>query len=110
MIEYTHVRHINLETADTGAIYSGGRDWISPRGSVIRYNFFHDSIGFGQEDGKYRSPHYSWGIYLDDNSSEVHVIGNIVARAFRGPIHFHCARDNTVKTTSSSTATCSNSK
>jgi hypothetical protein len=97
VIEYNHVRHINLETADTGAIYSGGRDWISPRGSVIRYNFFHDSIGFGQEDGKYRSPHYSWGIYLDDNSSEVHVIGNIVARAFRGPIHFHCARDNTVE-------------
>ena len=97
VIEYNHVRHINLETADTGAIYSGGRDWLSPRGSVIRYNFFHDSIGFGQEEGKYRSPHYSWGIYLDDNSAEVHVEGNIVARAFRGPIHFHCARDNTVE-------------
>jgi len=97
IIEYNHVRHVNLETADTGAIYSGGRDWLTPRGSVIRYNFFHDSLGFGMENGKWTSPHYSWGIYLDDNSAEVHVLGNIVARAYRGPIHFHCARDNLVE-------------
>lgn len=97
VIEFNHVRHVNLETADTGVTYSGGRDWLTPRGSVIRYNFFHDSIGLSQEGGKLTSPHYAWGIYLDDNSAEVHVFGNIVARAIRGPIHFHCARDNTVE-------------
>ena len=97
VIEYNHVRHVDLETADTGAIYSGGRDWLSPRGSVIRYNYFHDVYGFGRENGHWVSPHYAWGIYLDDNSAEVHVYGNIVARALRGLIHFHCARDNLVE-------------
>ena len=38
VIEYNHIRHMNLETEDTGAVYTGGRDWISSRGTVIRYN------------------------------------------------------------------------
>lgn len=97
LIEYNHGRHLTLETADTGAVYSGGRDWLSPRGTVIRYNYFHDMVGYGMEDGRWVSPHYAWGIYLDDNSAEVQVYGNIVARAIRGLIHFHCARDNTVE-------------
>lgn len=97
VIEFNHIRHVNLETADTGVTYSGGRDWVSPRGTVIRYNYFHDSLGFGQQDGRWTSPHYAWGIYLDDNSAEVHVYGNIVVRAIRGLIHFHCARDNLVE-------------
>ncbi len=97
VIEYNHARHLTLETADTGAIYSGGRDWLSPRGTVIRYNFFHDMYGYGREDGHWVSPHYAWGIYLDDNSAEVRVEGNIVARAIRGLLHFHCARDCTIE-------------
>lgn len=100
IIEYNHMRHLDLETADTGATYSGGRDWISPRGTVIRYNYIHDVFGFGKEhdsNGAWISPHYCWGIYLDDNSAEVTVYGNIVVRALRGLLHFHCARDNTVE-------------
>ncbi len=97
IIEYNHIRHINLETADTGAVYTGGRDWISSRGTVIRYNYFHDSLGYGFENGKWESPHYSWGIYLDDNAGGVDVIGNIVARARRGPLHLHNGRDNLVE-------------
>ena len=96
-IEFNHGRHLDLETADTGAVYAGGRDWLTPRGTVIAYNFFHDMYGFGWEKGRWVSPHYAWGIYLDDNAAEVTVYGNIVARAIRGPIHFHCARDNTVE-------------
>ncbi len=100
LIEWNHFRHVNLETADTGATYSGGRDWLSPRGSVIRYNYIHDVFGFGKEhghSGPWITPHYCWGIYLDDNSAEVHVYGNIVVRALRGLLHFHCARDNTIE-------------
>jgi hypothetical protein len=97
LIELNHVRHVDLETADTGATYSGGRDWLSPRGTVIRYNYIHDVFGFGKEDGRWTTPHYCWGIYLDDNSAEVHVYGNIVVRALRGLLHFHCARDNLVE-------------
>jgi hypothetical protein len=72
VIEYNHVRHMNLETEDTGAVYTGGRDWISSRGTVIRYNFFHDMLGYGQEKGKWVSPHFAWGVYLDDNTGGVH--------------------------------------
>ena len=97
VIEYNHMRHVNLETEDTGVVYTGGRDWISSRGTAIRYNYMHDSIGFGQENGKWMSPHFSWGVYLDDNTGGVDVIGNIVVRAYRGLIHLHNGRDNLIE-------------
>jgi hypothetical protein len=96
VIEYNHIRHMNLETSDTGAVYTGGRDWISSRGTVIRYNYFHDMLGYGQEKGKWVSPYYAWGVYLDDNAGGVDVVGNIVARCSRAPIHLHNARDTLV--------------
>ncbi len=97
VIEYNHIRHVNLETADTGAIYTGGRDWLGARGTVIRYNYFHDILGYGQEHGRWVSPHYAWGIYLDDNTGGVDVIGNIVTRCLRGLIHLHNGRDNHIE-------------
>jgi hypothetical protein len=97
VIEYNHMHHVNLETEDTGVVYTGGRDWISSRGTVIRYNYMHDSIGFGQENGKWVSPHFSWGVYLDDNTGGVDVIGNIVVRAYRGLLHLHNGRDNLIE-------------
>jgi hypothetical protein len=97
VIDYNHIRHVNLETADTGAIYTGGRDWLGSRGTVVRYNWFHDILGYGQENGRWVSPHYCWGIYLDDNTGGVDVIGNVVARCVRGPIHLHNGRDNLVE-------------
>ncbi len=96
-IEYNHIRHVNLETSDTGAVYTGGRDWISSRGTKIRYNFFHDSLGYGRENDRWVSPHFAWGVYLDDNTGGVDVVGNIVARCIRGPIHLHNGRDNLVE-------------
>jgi len=92
ILEYNHLRHVALETEDVGATYCGGRDWISPRGSVIRYNYIHDVLGYGW-NGKWTSPYFAWGIYLDDNSGGVDVIGNIVARCGRSLIHGHSARD-----------------
>ncbi len=96
-IEYNRVRHLCLETADTGAFYTGGRDWISSRGSIIRHNFISDVIGFGQEDGNYVSPHFAWGVYHDDNTGAVDVYGNIVARCVRALIHLHNGRDNHIE-------------
>lgn len=97
-IEYNHVRHVTLETSDTGAIYTCGRDWVASRGTRIAYNYFHDILGYGQDDaGRWISPHFAWGIYLDDNTCGVDVIGNIVARAVRGLIHLHNGRDTIVE-------------
>ncbi len=94
LLEYNHIRHVNLETEDTGAIYTGGRDWISSRGTVVRYNYFHDILGYGQMNGRWVSPHFAWGVYLDDNAGGVDVIGNIIARCPRAAIHLHNGRDN----------------
>ena len=93
------------ETEDTGAIYTGGRDWISSRGSRIRYNYFHDILGYGRSNGRWVSPYFACGVYLDDNAGGVDVIGNIVARAVRGLLMpAQLAATAASKTTSSSTA------
>ncbi|MFO0925513.1 MAG: right-handed parallel beta-helix repeat-containing protein [Gemmataceae bacterium] len=97
LIEGNHIRHVNLETEDTGAVYTGGRDWISSRGTVIRHNYFHDILGFGQHDGKWTFPYFAWGVYLDDNAGGVDVIGNIVARCSRAGLHLHNGRDNHIE-------------
>ena len=39
----------------------------------------------------------TWGVYLDDNTGGVDVIGNIVARTYRGLLHLHNGRDNHVE-------------
>ncbi len=98
VIEYNHIRHVNLETEDTGAVYTGGRDWISARGTKVRYNYFHDILGYGKDaSGRWESPHFAWGVYLDDNSGGVDVIGNVVARCPRASIHLHNGRDNLIE-------------
>ena len=96
-IGWNHIYSVCLETEDTGAIYSGGRDWITPRGTTIHSNFIHDIPGFGMHEGKVLSPHFAWGIYLDDNSGGVDVMGNIVMRCGRGGMHGHGARDCVVQ-------------
>ena len=97
VIEYNHIRHMNLETEDTGAVYTAGPDWISSRGSVIRYNYFHDMAGFGCKDGHWTSPTFAWGIYLDNNAGGVDVIGNIVARCSQAGLDLHNGRDNWIE-------------
>jgi parallel beta-helix repeat protein len=98
LIESNHIRHMNLETEDTGAVYTGGRDWISSRGTVIRGNLFHDMLGFGKDEkGRWVSPHFAWGVYLDDNTGGVDVVDNIVYRCSRAGLHLHNARDNRIE-------------
>jgi len=96
VFEFNEIRHVDLETADCGAIYSWQVDW-SKRGTEIRYNYLHDIIGFGQENGKWTSPHFNWGVYLDDGTCGTHVHGNIVARTILGGAHVHGGRDNVIE-------------
>lgn len=56
IVEYNHLHHLVMETQDGGAIYTGGRDWISSRGSKWRYNLIHDIVGVGQEAGRFEAP------------------------------------------------------
>ena len=97
-IEYNHIHHVNLETQDSGIVYTGGRDWLGGRGCMVRYNYLHDSGGYGQDaGGKWEFPHNSVGIYLDDDAAGVDVIGNIVARCPKNLINLHNARDNRIE-------------
>lgn len=96
-ISFNHIHDVSLETEDTGAIYSGGRDWITPRGTVISFNYIHDIPGFSMHEGKPVTPNFAWGIYLDDNSGGADVIGNIITRCGRAGMHGHGARDCVVQ-------------
>ena len=51
IIEYNHVHHVNQETQDSGVIYSCARDWTK-RGNIVRYNYVHDSGGYGRNSEK----------------------------------------------------------
>ena len=92
-VEYNHLHHLCLETQDGGAIYTGGRDWISSRGSVWRHNLIHDIVGCGQEAGGLKHPWFTFGLYPDDNSGGLDIIGNVVYRVAHTPIHLHNSRD-----------------
>ncbi|KRC59210.1 hypothetical protein ASE14_15695 [Agromyces sp. Root81] len=77
MIEYNEVHDVVQDSADSGAIYSV-RDW-SWTGTVIRYNYLHDIGGAGAPGNDQD------GIYLDDLTSGITVVGNVlvnVPRAF----------------------------
>lgn len=92
-VEYNHMHHLLQETQDGGAIYTGGRDWISSRGSKWQYNRIHDIIGCGQESDGLHHPWFSFGLYPDDNTGGVDIIGNLVYRCEWTPIHMHSSRD-----------------
>jgi len=98
VIEFNHVHHVNQETQDSGVIYSCARDWTK-RGNIIRYNYVHDSGGYGRNNTTelWRTPFNTFGIYLDDFSSGTEVYGNIVVDTCRGGIFVHGGRDNIIK-------------
>lgn len=95
VVEYNHIRHVNLETEDTGGYYTGAGWHV--RGLVVRYNYLHDILGYGRTGDRWTSPHFAWGIYLDDDLSGAHVYGNIVARTTLGGSHIHAGRDNVLE-------------
>jgi len=94
VIEWNRLERTNLETNDTGAIETLGRD-REDSGNIIRYNLMLDSVGLKTtEAGEFLSPYYTRGTYLDDYSSGTTCVGNIVARTYRGAIHVHLGRNN----------------
>lgn len=97
IIEFNEIVDSNLETSDTGAIETLGRDkQIS--NNIIRYNLIRNVVGMGTtKDGKIISPHYTWGIYLDDYSSGIKIYGNIVEGTVMGAINIHGGKNNLVE-------------
>jgi hypothetical protein len=92
--EFNDIRRCNLETNDSGAIESLGYE-RRDGGNVIRHNLILDSVGMATTPGgKILTPHFTWGIYLDDYSSGATVYGNIVARTVVGGGCIHGGQNN----------------
>lgn len=95
--EFNEIRRTNLESDDTGAIETLGRDQADS-GNIIRYNRILDSIGMiSTAEGKILTPHYCWGIYLDDYSSGTTIFGNIIARTVVGSVCINGGKNNTIE-------------
>jgi hypothetical protein len=76
LIEMNEIHSVCFETNDAGAIYAG-RNW-TVRGTVIRYNYFHDISGF-QNRG-------CMGVYFDDQLSGNEIFGNLFYNVTRAAL------------------------
>jgi hypothetical protein len=56
-------------------------------------NRIHDIIGCGQSSEGLKIQGFTFGLYPDDNTGGVDIIGNLVYRVAHTPIHLHNARD-----------------
>ncbi|MBI5095414.1 MAG: right-handed parallel beta-helix repeat-containing protein [Candidatus Hydrogenedentes bacterium] len=87
IIEYNDIHHTGMETDDCGAFYMGRNP--SERGTIIRYNFWHD-IGSALSHG-------SCAIYFDDGAGGQTVFGNVFYKAAGGSfgaVFNHGGHDN----------------
>ncbi|MDW8122406.1 MAG: right-handed parallel beta-helix repeat-containing protein [Armatimonadota bacterium] len=97
VVEFNELIDTNLETNDTGAIETLGRDQ-QDSGNVIRWNFIRNVVGLGTTyDGSFLSPYFTWGIYLDDYSSGTLVYGNVVIGTVLGAVCIHGGRNNVIE-------------
>ncbi len=97
IVEYNAIIDTNLETNDTGAIETLGRD-RKDSGNIIRYNLIRNVVGLKcSPEGEIMSPHFTWGIYLDDYSSGTDVIGNMVDGTVIGGFCIHGGKNNRIE-------------
>jgi len=107
IVEYNEIRSTCLEADDLGAINSwmdtlnvlGG--YVSKdaerAGHIIRYNFIADTRGCNvDEKGNISKGTLTWGIYLDDFTSNCFVYGNIIVRSDVG-INVHSGKNNIIE-------------
>ena len=99
IIEYNHIRHTCTESEDTGAIGGGAIDWLGWLGTVIRYNYIHDTLGYGYDTqtDKWVSPYFTAALYPDWAASGLTIVGNVLVRAPRACLFMHSGRDNVIE-------------
>ena len=85
VIECNDLYDLAHESGDVGGINTGAD--YSDMGTVIRYNYIHDTHGYGE--GGFRA------IYLDLPGSNTTIYGNILANVDIG-VFFNSGRDNVV--------------
>lgn len=97
VVEGNHIHHVNLEQSDTGPIGLCTRD-LTERGCIVRHNYLHDVGGYNMlKPGEWAFPSFCWGVYLDDWTSGVQVIGNVIVGGPSGAVHVHSGLDNVIE-------------
>ena len=98
VIARNELHHLGTETGDFGAINCCMRDHTM-RGTRIHGNFIHDMLGYGRrwDRPEFESPHYAFGIYLDDYSDGIEITGNRVVGTTCAGIFIHDGSDNVVE-------------
>lgn len=97
IVEYNDIEDTNLETNDTGAIETLGRDFLDS-GNKIRYNLIRNVVGLKvTTDGVIHTPYFTWGIYLDDFSSGTTIEGNVVDGTVVGAVCIHNGKNNVIQ-------------
>ena len=97
--EYNIIRRVALITCDTGAIHTWMEDQADPErdGNVFRYNLILGSQGFRiNADGSREAFVNSFGIYIDNCSSNCLLYGNIIANTSVG-ICIHAGKNNIIE-------------
>lgn len=89
VVEYNEIYRVCLESADSGAIYSGYDPTF--RGNVIRFNYLHDL----HEGGTAHNFTGVQSVYGDAACSGLNIYGNIFANVDHG-VFINGGRDNTV--------------
>lgn len=101
VVEYNEIHHVTLEISDTGAINS----WMDfeksdeRAGHIIRFNLISDVPGcHTTKEGQIITPDGTAnGIYLDNDSSNSLIHGNIVIRTSAAGIFLHGGKNNLVE-------------
>jgi parallel beta-helix repeat protein len=100
VVEYNEIHQVCLELNDNGAINSWMDDESDVRvGHVIRFNLITDVQGcMTDQEGHIHTPDgAAHGIYLDDNSSNNVVYGNVIVRASATGIVIHGGQNNLIE-------------
>ena len=97
VIEYNEIRRSSLETGDTGGIYTYDTNKL-PTPNIIRGNLVVDTRGMTTDQtGKIITPSYSWGIYIDGESSNWIVRDNIVSGNVLGGVFINGGHNNVIE-------------
>ncbi len=86
LVAFNHIHHVMQTLSDGGGIYTLG---LQP-GTVLQGNHIHD---LPPNAGRSESN----GMFLDEGSSELQIVGNEIHDVAKSSIRFHKARNNTIK-------------
>jgi hypothetical protein len=91
LIQGNRIRRTGLHTRDCGGISTIDSSSGLNTGVRIEGNCVRDAIGTDTDakTGQLNRPFFGWGVYLDNNSSNTHVRGNVVVNSSYSALFYH---------------------